>query len=241
LVAAVALRFVYPPAYYRLITAEDGPAEWLTVAAYLLALALALSIVTMLIKAAWRWQAGLYLVLVLAFLFVGMEEVSWGQRQLGFQGPERLVERNLQGEANVHNLLDRYALHGLYIAVGLYGAGLGRLLLRRLPALDKYQFLFVPAPRHALWFGTAAAVYVFHDYVEPILILLFGPVADSRENGFSEIQEIVELGLGCGFVLFLLDVRRQLRPLPTSAVGRQPSRHLLCSVRSRTVDPGRRR
>lgn len=45
-----------------------------------------------------------YMLLGLAFLFVGMEEISWGQRIIGFQTPEGLAEVNAQREFNFHNL-----------------------------------------------------------------------------------------------------------------------------------------
>ena len=59
---------------------------------------------------------------------VAMEEISWGQRILGFEGPPALVAANQQDEANLHNLLGRYALHGLYIVIGVWGIGVGRYI-----------------------------------------------------------------------------------------------------------------
>jgi len=45
-----------------------------------------------------------YLGLALLFLFGAGEEISWGQRILGFQTPEPLSEVNRQEEFNLHNL-----------------------------------------------------------------------------------------------------------------------------------------
>ena len=45
-----------------------------------------------------------YLLLGLAFLFVCLEEISWGQRIFGFETPERIREINSQSEFNFHNL-----------------------------------------------------------------------------------------------------------------------------------------
>jgi len=45
-----------------------------------------------------------YLLLGLVFLFVCLEEISWGQRIIGFQAPESLRGVNAQGEFNIHNL-----------------------------------------------------------------------------------------------------------------------------------------
>ena len=45
-----------------------------------------------------------YLLLGLAFLFVCLEEISWGQRIIGFESPKKIREANAQGEFNIHNL-----------------------------------------------------------------------------------------------------------------------------------------
>lgn len=45
-----------------------------------------------------------YLGLAVLFLFGAGEEISWGQRILGFQTPESLSEVNRQEEFNLHNL-----------------------------------------------------------------------------------------------------------------------------------------
>ena len=39
------------------------------------------------------------------FCYVIMEEISWGQRIIGFSTPEFFKLHNLQGEANLHNLI----------------------------------------------------------------------------------------------------------------------------------------
>ncbi len=39
----------------------------------------------------------------LSLLFLGGEEISWGQRIIGFETPERIAETNYQKELNLHN------------------------------------------------------------------------------------------------------------------------------------------
>lgn len=51
-----------------------------------------------------------YLLLGLLFMFCFLEEISWGQRLLGFGSPEAFAEGNRQGETNIHNL---ELFHGL--------------------------------------------------------------------------------------------------------------------------------
>jgi hypothetical protein len=45
-----------------------------------------------------------YVGMALLFFFGAGEEISWGQRILGFSGPSDVITHNVQGEFNVHNL-----------------------------------------------------------------------------------------------------------------------------------------
>ncbi|MBE0683499.1 MAG: hypothetical protein IH589_16445 [Anaerolineales bacterium] len=54
-------------------------------------------------KVFWGKQL-VYLSLALLYFFGGGEEISWGQRIFGISTPTNLVEENVQGELNVHNL-----------------------------------------------------------------------------------------------------------------------------------------
>jgi len=45
-----------------------------------------------------------FLLLALVFFLAFGEEVSWGQRLLGFETPEQLAKINRQGEFNIHNI-----------------------------------------------------------------------------------------------------------------------------------------
>ncbi len=81
--------------------------------------------------------------------FVALEEISWGQRLLGYRPPPYLLEHNGQQEMNLHNLVADDLRQGAFLAVVLgYGVGLPLLtawhraaaLLRPMP---------VPAPPRA--------------------------------------------------------------------------------------------
>ena len=43
-------------------------------------------------------------LIALFFIFVGGEEISWGQRLFGFETPEVIIDNNVQGESTLHNL-----------------------------------------------------------------------------------------------------------------------------------------
>ncbi|TPW20878.1 MAG: hypothetical protein FD126_1245 [Elusimicrobia bacterium] len=104
------------------LAVEDGPVEWLTVGAFSAA-AVAFGAVAR----RGRGQARLGAVLAAAFcVFVAGEEISWGERILGFVPPELFLRDNVQQELSLHNILQAYlkpkwAVVGL---LGLWGAAL---------------------------------------------------------------------------------------------------------------------
>ena len=50
------------------------------------------------------WRKSWCRVLALGCLFIGAEEVSWGQHLFGFTPPAAFRDANFQGELNLHNL-----------------------------------------------------------------------------------------------------------------------------------------
>ena len=86
------------------LESEDGLSEWWSVATYL-AGAMAAG------AAAWSLRATrhsvlkyFYLALAVGLLLGGMEELSWGQRLVGWGTPTALEEINFQGETTLHNV-----------------------------------------------------------------------------------------------------------------------------------------
>ncbi len=92
------------PERYNLLVQEDAALEWATTFAFLLAA------VGAFVAARRNWsrsRQGLwFLAGVGLFCFlVGMEEISWGQRILGYRPPEYFLANNFQQELNVHNII----------------------------------------------------------------------------------------------------------------------------------------
>jgi hypothetical protein len=54
-----------------------------------------------------------------AFLFFAFEEISWGQRVFGFEGPLLFQEKNYQKETNLHNFFNPY-LTLIYVTVNVF-------------------------------------------------------------------------------------------------------------------------
>lgn len=212
LVVAVTLGALHPlvEEVYHAVVAEDGPVEWATALVYATLTVAAWTLAHRFLRGR-RWlPAACYVLLGAGLLFVAGEEISWGQRVLGFAGPEALVEANIQSEANIHNLLDRYALHGIYIFVGLWGLGLGRVVVRRLRPL-RPTYLYAPSAATFWWFVPLTAFYVWHDYVGPAVQALVGDWFEPLALGPARYQEAAELTLSLAFAAFLLDVWRRSR------------------------------
>jgi hypothetical protein len=193
-------------ALYERLIREDGPIEWATallaVMAAFVAAAVSFGLWT---RGAPRWLAVCWGILAVGLFLLAGEEVSWGQRQIGFSGPDALTARNNQGESNVHNLLSPWALSATYTAVGVYGAGVGHALLRRIPRVGEFADLLAPSWRSvaAPWFGVHAVVYAWYSVVEPIVRA--AGVDFAMDDHLRKLGEPSELVLGVGFLLFVVD------------------------------------
>jgi len=115
----------------------------------------------------YRW----WLLFVAAlFFFIAMEEISWGQRIIGWSTPETFSEFNYQNETNLHNILNPvmtplYVIANFLIGIFLLYIKEVRLFLFRFPWKDKilpvlptsvyadsgFIFLFLSLQR--FWFG----------------------------------------------------------------------------------------
>ncbi|QYJ08176.1 hypothetical protein [Qipengyuania flava] len=113
------------PQQFATVGAEDSAIEWLS-AALLFAASAFMAQRTL---RSWRESATtrfrkLHLMIAVGFAFLfflmGMEEVSWFQRQIGFETPAGVAERNWQGEFNLHNFQTDIAELLLYSSTGLF-------------------------------------------------------------------------------------------------------------------------
>ncbi|VAW80435.1 hypothetical protein MNBD_GAMMA15-1676 [hydrothermal vent metagenome] len=93
------MAFNYPAAYIW-ATYEDMYGEWTQT--FLFSIALFFSL--LLVFSSHR-QRLFFTLLSAALFYVVMEEISWGQRLLGFETPDFFKRHNLQDETNIHNLL----------------------------------------------------------------------------------------------------------------------------------------
>jgi hypothetical protein len=127
--ALIAATVVSRPVYHFLMD-EDHVVEWTQ---FFVILAASVVFLVTGIRAARigrRRLAVLFFLVAAASFVVAGEEISWGQRLLGFATPESLENVNHQGEANIHNIgvLQR-AFNVGELAVGLIGFALPLLWL----------------------------------------------------------------------------------------------------------------
>ncbi|MFQ5489527.1 MAG: tetratricopeptide repeat protein [Phycisphaerae bacterium] len=86
------------PLVYIWATYEDLFGEWVQV----WSLVVALVVSARLAMTRWRFR-WFFALLAASCFYVSMEEISWGQRLIGFSSPHYFRANNLQGETNLHN------------------------------------------------------------------------------------------------------------------------------------------
>jgi len=125
-----------------------------------------------------------YLVLAVLFLFIALEEISWGQRIIGFDTPGSLEEQNYQEETTVHNLGNYWSgiFFYLYSASVIAFVFLFGVLLPILKCRFKNMKVFldrnrIPIPQLELVFGfILGSLFICkEDYVIlQLLVLVIG-------------------------------------------------------------------
>lgn len=176
-----------PEAYYRALQ-EDQFVEWATFWAFLGAAAVFLSTAIRGVRPA-GGRTWFLLGLTLFCVVVACEEISWGQRLIGFRAPDYFQERNYQQELNLHNVvatsLRKLALKILIAAYGLVLPVVS--LFDRVRVRFERWGLFAPPPALAPLFLGALVLYEHYPW---------------RFTG-----ELVELVLGVLFLISALAMR----------------------------------
>lgn len=178
---------------YIMMNTEGGVIEYGTSVAYILAFAFAIPVANSFLREKHQIWGILYYLFAFALLFVGLEEISWGQRLFGIESPEFFETYNSQDEITLHNLeWFRHYLHHGYIIIGFLGS-FSWLVLRQIKEkfYAKRLKYFVPSWFLASFFFPAFIIFIILEYT----------------NGFNffilKDQEGVELILSLGF-LFLV-------------------------------------
>jgi hypothetical protein len=237
LAALATLKLQSPERYWAIAAAEDGPVEYLTSALYVAAFAFALVTAFDSFREGRRAHGALSALVAFGCAFVALEEISWGQRILGVPTPAMLTTYNVQGELNIHNIADRYVLHGAFICAGAYGT-FGFLFFRRrsnAPSDTLWKSIVFPWWL-ALYFAPVLLIYLYYDYLSPFLVTQFGSEWDwefgqgQRRFMIAKDQEPAEFIMALGVALFTatnmgrrffshVPRHRYWSPMPSRAAG----------------------
>lgn len=165
-----------------------------------------------------RWVYGTILLWAAACFVCAGEEISWGQRILGFETPEAIKAANLQEEFTVHNLEAFQGTGGTFRALSLFVILTGLVI----PAIAATPF----GLSLARWFGNPispwallpafAGAYLFGQYY----IAVAPNPAIQPANAINEAREFL---IGWAMALFglycALNPRAMLR-LPSTGADR---------------------
>ena len=181
------------PEFYATAVQEDEPIEWASFWAFALAAA-GFALAARARRERERRWPWLTIGTVAFCAFVALEEISWGQRLLGYRPPEYFLAANFQQELNLHNLVDTAARKWTLAAV-IAGFGIALPLALRVRFVERLLARFgTPHPPLVLVPGFAA-IFAFYQWY---------PV---RFTG-----EWVEFALGVGFLIAAADEYRRWRP-----------------------------
>ncbi len=181
------------PDQYAVAVQEDEPVEWASFWAFALAAAGFVRAARARRARERRWP---WLTIGTASFcaFVALEEISWGQRLLGYRPPAYFLAENFQQELNLHNLVETDARKWTLAAV-IAGFGIALPLALRVGFVERLLARFgTPHPPLAL-VPAFAAIFVFYEWY-PI-----------RFTG-----EWVEFALGFGFLIAAADECRRWKP-----------------------------
>lgn len=169
--------------YYRSVQ-EDEYLEWATFWSFLVAAGIALASARG--RGGKDWKSAWFLLGLGLFCFlVAMEEISWGQRIVGYRPPDYFLEHNFQQEANLHNVFGT-TLRKLVLKAVIVGYGVVLPLAALVPAVKRQlSRAAVVVPPLALA-PAFAATYIAYEWYP-----------------WEYSGEWVELMLGLGFVFAL--------------------------------------
>jgi len=185
---------------YTSMIQEDTLIEYSQSLAYFIASVIAFLIGRNFHRRKFKLYGIIYILLSLCFLFIAMEEISWGQRIFNISTPEYLQEHNYQKEITVHNIrtFQFYIHHKLYILIGLFGSFSWMLIPRKLK--KKYNdFISFMMPQ---WYLMFYFIPVFACYLYIDCVSTYGMKGTPFNIGSD--QEPAEFILALGFLVFIL-------------------------------------
>jgi len=191
------------------INLEDGLLETLSAVILLIAAVVALIVAVRLRRTGYtgyRWMHGF---LALLFFAMAGEEISWGQRYIGFETAAVFQELNVQNETNVHNMFGYIADHMFVLLVFVWGCIVPFVYVHFRFFRQVLTSLGLPIPCAGLAVGMLLITLMQEQITNPLL----GQVYNLR------VPELREFLSAIAFLFLMLDSFRFLRPRRSEAVA----------------------
>ena len=197
----------YKKIYIDLVIKEHYPVESLSIIVILISVLIGIRFVLLMYRNKIESYKMIFVsLLVLGLIFVGLEEVSWGQWFFYFNSPEYFKETNLQRETNIHNLRDLHVIFE-YIRVFIGIGGIISIFLN-----NTKTFKYISSPFVLILFFliitifSGIDVYNFYQPNQRLLFQVGGPWWFIKFN-----MEIIELLIGFSALIFLYSNFRRLK------------------------------
>lgn len=196
----------YVGTWFHRLRREDGLFEYLTAFSFLAISIIAVKLIKKLRQGTLpllykRLLIGLFACLAVGSFVVAGEEISWGQRLLGFATPEQWVAVNTQRETTLHNheqvlkyVYQAYLVLSLYAGFSWIAAGGVR------------QFLSKQAQP---WLAIISPNWYFMPYFIPTLMYTVGRFTIGwTYYGLGAWEETSEMILSLGLLFFMIEMLR---------------------------------
>ena len=191
---------------WKRIEGEGGLFEYGTSLAYILAFVFALPVARYFYQTKQKRLGFFYYFMAGCFLFVGLEELSWGQHLLGWHSPSFFETYNSQQETTLHNLIwvNEYIDYGYWI-LGLVG-GIAWLLIPRMKHWRLNVYYLIPDWYLSSFFFLVCYSYTIraYDYYEEIQSFFQSVNLGFLGQFILPFGEFAELLLGLGFLFFVM-------------------------------------
>lgn len=191
---------------YRDLSSEDNLIENFTVYAYFLAFGFSLILLKYFKKNIGVFS--IFLILSISFLIVGLEEISYGQRILGFNN--LMFSSNTQGEITIHNLdsVQPYR-HFYYISASFLGS-FSWLIFPKIQLFSKNELFikYLLPPKFLFSYFSSVLIIVSVMKYVPVEFINGKITFGFFINYDSEFFELI---LALGLMLYVINVFYEIR------------------------------
>lgn len=160
--------------YYAFVR-EDGVAENMQALFCLASSVIGFVVARRLMAVRQMFLGGMFVLFGAGMFLLFGEEISWGQRIVGWESSEYFQARNMQSETNLHNDERlKNIVHPIGIAVGIYAvmsAFLHLSFVRRGARTASYFTTEWPVMGY---FAVFTGVYVIYEYINPFIRPWYG-------------------------------------------------------------------